>query len=58
VPKPGKAFPSVWVQLTGLPRDVLVRERLMASLTLLGRPISVDDLSVKKWATEPVRVRF
>jgi hypothetical protein len=57
-PKPGKAFPSVWVQLTGLPRDVLVHDRLMASLTLVGRPIDVDELSVKKWETEPVRVRF
>ncbi|KAK1665836.1 hypothetical protein QYE76_053995 [Lolium multiflorum] len=35
-PKPGKPFPSVWVQLTGLPRDVLVRDRLMASLVLVG----------------------
>ncbi|KAK1631884.1 hypothetical protein QYE76_006199 [Lolium multiflorum] len=57
-PKPGKPFPSVWVQLTGLPRDVLVRDRLMAALVLVGRPIDVDELSLKKWTTEPVRVRF
>ncbi|KAK1683336.1 hypothetical protein QYE76_044184 [Lolium multiflorum] len=37
-PKPGKPFPSVWVQLNGLPRDVLVWDRLIASLVLLGVP--------------------
>ncbi|KAK1679257.1 hypothetical protein QYE76_040105 [Lolium multiflorum] len=57
-PRPGKAMPPVWVQLTGLPGDLMERERLMAALTMVGRPIDVDELSVKKWKTEPVRVRF
>jgi hypothetical protein len=25
---------------------------------MLGRPIDVDELSLKKWKTEPIRVRF
>ncbi|KAK1677133.1 hypothetical protein QYE76_037981 [Lolium multiflorum] len=57
-PRPGKAMPPVWVQLTGLPGDLMERERLMAALTMVGRPLDVDELSVKKWKTEPVRVRF
>jgi hypothetical protein len=57
-PRPGKAMPPVWVQLTGLPGDLMERERLMAALTMIGRPLDVDELSVKKWKTEPVRVRF
>ncbi|KAK1647690.1 hypothetical protein QYE76_065495 [Lolium multiflorum] len=57
-PRPGKAMPPVWVQLTGLPGDLMERERLMAGLTMIGRPLDVDELSVKKWKTEPVRVRF
>ncbi|KAK1602456.1 hypothetical protein QYE76_071984 [Lolium multiflorum] len=56
--RPGKAMPPVWVQLTGLPGDLMERERLMAGLTMIGRPLDVDELSVKKWKTEPVRVRF
>ncbi|KAK1696377.1 hypothetical protein QYE76_013074 [Lolium multiflorum] len=57
-PKPGKAFPSVWVQITGLPGDLMEKERLLAALTMLGRPIDVDELSLKKWKTEPIRIRF
>jgi hypothetical protein len=34
------------------------RERLMAALTMVGRPIDIDELSIKKWKTEHVRVRF
>jgi hypothetical protein len=51
-------MPPVWVQITGLPGDLMERERLMAALTMIGRPLDVDELSVKKWKTEPVRVRF
>ncbi|KAK1646698.1 hypothetical protein QYE76_064503 [Lolium multiflorum] len=43
---------------TGLPGDLMERERLMAALTMIGRPLDVDELSVKKCKTEPVRVRF
>jgi hypothetical protein len=56
--RPGKALPSVWVQISGLPKDLLTKERIMASLTMIGRPMDVDELSVKKHETEPIRVRF
>jgi hypothetical protein len=57
-PKPAKALPSVWVRLAGVPRDVMTRERLMACMTMVGRPIDVDELSLKKWKTEPMCMRF
>jgi hypothetical protein len=56
--RPGKALPSVWVQISGLPKDLMTKECIMASLTMIGRPMDVDELSVKKHETEPVRVRF
>jgi hypothetical protein len=56
--RPGKAFPSVWVQISGLPKDLMTKDRIMAALTMIGRPMDVDELSVKKHETEPVRVRF
>ncbi|KAK1632262.1 hypothetical protein QYE76_006577 [Lolium multiflorum] len=57
-PRPGPTFPSVWVQITGLLGDLMVKERLMAAMTMIGRPVDVDELSIKKWKTEPVRMRF
>ncbi|KAK1611592.1 hypothetical protein QYE76_035265 [Lolium multiflorum] len=57
-PRPGPTFPSVWVQITGLPGDLMVKERLMAAMTMIGRPVDDDELSIKKWKTEPVRMRF
>jgi hypothetical protein len=57
-PKPGKAFPSAWVQLTGIPTDLLESDRLMAAMTMIGRPLEVDELSLRKWETEPIRMRF
>jgi hypothetical protein len=54
----GKAFPSVWVQISGLPKDLMTKDRIMAALTMIGRPMDVDELSIKKHETEPVRVRF
>jgi hypothetical protein len=56
--RPGKAFPSVWVQISGLPKDLMSKDRIMAALTMIGRPMDVDELSVKKHKTEPIRVRF
>jgi hypothetical protein len=56
--RPGRAFPSVWVQVSGLPKDLMVKERILAALTMIGRPMEVDELSVRKHETEPVRVRF
>jgi hypothetical protein len=56
-PHPGPAFPLVWVQITGLPGDMMVKDRLMAVLTMIGRPVDVDELSAKKWKTKQVRVR-
>jgi hypothetical protein len=57
-PKPTAALPSVWLQITGLPRDILEKDRLMAGLVMIGRPTEVDELSLQKAATEPMRVRF
>jgi hypothetical protein len=57
-PKPTAALPSVWVQISGLPRVMLAKDRLMAGLVMIGRPLEVDELSLRKAATEPVRVRF
>ncbi|KAK1662741.1 hypothetical protein QYE76_050900 [Lolium multiflorum] len=38
-PRPGKAFPPTWVQLTGLPRDMIEKDRLMAGMVMIGRPL-------------------
>jgi hypothetical protein len=57
-PKPTAALPSVWVQISGLPRVRLAKDRLMAGLMMIGRPLEVDELSLRKAATEPVHVRF
>nr|XP_051211535.1 uncharacterized protein LOC127329029 [Lolium perenne] len=57
-PRPGKAFPTTWVKLTGLPRDMIEKDRLMAGMVMIGRPLEVDELSRRKWTTEPVRMRF
>jgi hypothetical protein len=54
----GRAFPSVWVQVSGLPSDLMTKDRIMAALTMIGHPLEVDELSVRKHETEPVRVRF
>jgi hypothetical protein len=51
-------LPSAWVQLTGVPEDFLEKERLMAAFSMVGRAIDVDELSLLKWETESVRVRF
>jgi uncharacterized membrane protein YgcG len=56
--RPRRAFPSVWVQVLGLPKDLMVKDRILAALTMIGRPMEVDELSVRKHETEPVRVRF
>jgi hypothetical protein len=48
----------VWVQVSGLPKDLMTKDRIMAALTMIGRPMEVDELSVRKHETEPVRVRF
>jgi hypothetical protein len=56
--RPRRAFPSVWVQVSGLPKDLMVKDRILVALTMIGRPMEVDELSVKKHEMEPVRVRF
>jgi hypothetical protein len=58
VPQPGKALPSMWVRLTGVPRDLLEMDRLMAAMVMVGKPLEVDELSLRKWTTEPIRMRF
>nr|XP_051229416.1 uncharacterized protein LOC127347246 [Lolium perenne] len=57
-PRPSLILPSTWVRLTGVPEDLMVRERLMAAFTMIGRPIDVDELSIKKSEHEPIRMRF
>jgi hypothetical protein len=57
-PKPSMVFPSTWVQLTGLPPNMIEAERLMAAMIMVGRPLEVDALSLRKFRTEPVRMRF
>jgi hypothetical protein len=57
-PKPYLVLPSTWVRLTGVPEDLMERERLMVAFGMVGRAIDVDDLSILKRETEPIRVRF
>jgi hypothetical protein len=57
-PKPTAALPSVWVQISGLPMVMQAKDRLMAGLVMTRRPLEVDELSLRKVATEPVRVKF
>jgi hypothetical protein len=57
-PKPSLVLPSTWVRLTGVPEDLMTRERLMAAFVMVGRPIDVDDLSIMKRDREPIRIRF
>jgi hypothetical protein len=51
-------LPSTWVRLTGVPEDLMTKERLMAAFVMVGRPFEVDELSLKKRDTEPIRMRF
>ncbi|KAK1681684.1 hypothetical protein QYE76_042532 [Lolium multiflorum] len=53
-PRPSKALPTVWVQLTGLPSYMIDKERLMAGTTMIGRPVDVDELSLKKHLIESI----
>jgi hypothetical protein len=57
-PKPYLVLPSTWVRLTGVPEDLMERERLMVAFGMVGRAIDVDDLSILKRETEPIRIRF
>ncbi|KAK1644864.1 hypothetical protein QYE76_062669 [Lolium multiflorum] len=57
-PKPALCLPSVWVQLSGVPDDLLEVDRLMAAMVLIGRPLEVDELSLRKCQTEPIRMCF
>ncbi|KAK1666621.1 hypothetical protein QYE76_054780 [Lolium multiflorum] len=57
-PKPSLVLPSTWVRLTGVPEDLMTKERLMAAFVMVGRPIDVDELSILKHDREPIRIRF
>jgi hypothetical protein len=57
-PKSYLVLPSTWVRLTGVPEDLMERERLMVAFGMVGRAIDVDGLSILKRETEPIRVRF
>jgi hypothetical protein len=37
---------------------MIEKDRLMADMVMIGRPLEEDELSLRKWATEPVRMRF
>jgi hypothetical protein len=45
----------VWVQLEGVPKPLRSVEALKAALTMVGRHVHVDELSLFKL---PVRVQF
>jgi hypothetical protein len=36
----------------------MVKDRIMAFLTMIGHPMEVDELTMRKHEIEPVRVRF
>nr|XP_051211505.1 uncharacterized protein LOC127328996 [Lolium perenne] len=57
-PKPSLVLPSAWIRLTGVPEDLMTKERLMAAFVMIGRPIDVDELSIMKRDREPIRMRF
>jgi hypothetical protein len=57
-PKPSLVLLSAWVRLTGVPEDLMTKERLMAAFMMVGRPIDVDELSIQKRDREPIRMRF
>ncbi|KAK1647833.1 hypothetical protein QYE76_065638 [Lolium multiflorum] len=57
-PKPSLVLPSTWVRLTGVPEDLLTKERLMAAFVMVGRPVVVDELLIMKRDREPIRIRF
>ncbi|KAK1643488.1 hypothetical protein QYE76_061293 [Lolium multiflorum] len=56
-PRPSLVLPSAWVKLTGVPEDLLTKERVQAAFVMLGRIIDVDELSLLKWDREPIRAR-
>jgi hypothetical protein len=37
---------------------MMEEERLMAAMVMLGRPLEVDSLSLRKYKTEPIRMKF
>jgi hypothetical protein len=57
-PKPSLVLPSTWVRLSGVPEDLMTKERFMAAFVMVGRPIDVDELSILKHDREPIRIRF
>jgi hypothetical protein len=57
-PQPSMVLPSTWVQISGLPSSLMETDRLMAAMVRVGRPLEVDQLSLRKFITEPIRMRF
>jgi hypothetical protein len=57
-PKPSLVLPATWVRLTGVPEDLLSKERMRAAFVMVGRMIDLDELSVQKRDREPIRARF
>jgi hypothetical protein len=57
-PQPTMVLPSTWVQISGLPGLLLETDRLMVAMVMVGRPLEVDQLSLRKFRTEPIRMHF
>jgi hypothetical protein len=57
-PPPVAVFPSTWVKVSGLPHSMMEESRLMAAMVMVGRPLEVDLLSLRKFKTELICMRF
>ncbi|KAK1696065.1 hypothetical protein QYE76_012762 [Lolium multiflorum] len=57
-PKPSLVLPSTWVRLTGVPENLLSKERMRAAFVMVGCMTDLDELSVHKRDREPIRARF
>jgi hypothetical protein len=45
-PEHSVVLEKAWVLLSGVPKDLRITERLMAALTMVGRPVRVDERSL------------
>lgn len=52
----GEVMPEVWVRLSGVPKKHRRVDRLMAAMSMIGRPLVVDELSLIRLG--PVRMKF
>ncbi|KAF7102503.1 hypothetical protein CFC21_103629 [Triticum aestivum] len=52
----GEVMPEVWVRLSGVPKKHRREDRLMAAMSMIGRPLVVDELSLIR--PGPVRMKI